>query len=68
MIKYIKQFNINYWFNKGLDIDFYWWINDNDTNQKQLKLTIWRVHKLPEFDEENWYSNWCKHIVLWKSK
>lgn len=66
MIKYIKKLSLNYWFNKGLDFELYWLINDKDKSQKQLKLTIWEVHKFPEYDNE-WYSSWWKHFVLWRS-
>jgi len=68
-IKYIKQFSIPYWINRKLDLDLFWRFS-NIENIKELILTIWKVKRLTDYKchENEWGSNWWKHIVIWKSK
>jgi hypothetical protein len=69
-MQHIIEIIIPYWFNRKIEFHFYWLVSSDNANRKDLKLTIWDIHKLPkgtyEYNEDEWVSNWWKHFRLWR--
>lgn len=67
-IKYILDFEFQYWINRRLDVYLYWRHSKENPNNKELMLTIWKNHRLtyiPGYEDE-WGTRIWKHFTLWK--
>jgi len=62
-MKQLFEIEFPYWINKRLGLYLYYRI---DKNKKRLMLSIWEYHKIKEIKgyEDDWFSNWWKHIIL----
>ena len=66
-LKYIFSIEFFYWINRKLEINLYT-IESEKANKKELRLTIWKLHKLADRDDIGYCSNWWKHFTLLKFK
>lgn len=65
-LKEIAKIEFSVWFDKQLGFYLYY---KTDGKKKTIQLSVWEYHKIKELKgyEDEWFSNWWKHITIWKN-